>query len=135
MPALFAITAVLGLAIGSFLNVVVYRVPRHESLVKPGSHCPNCNHSVRARHNVPVLGWLMLHGRCADCAYPISVRYPIVELATGAAVLTMISLVLRTDLSAAQPVYLVFGVALTAIGTQLMLRAARTTPTVGLEKV
>ena len=73
----------LGLAIGSFLNVVIYRVPRGESLLRPPSHCPHCDQPIRARHNVPVLGWLMLRGRCADCSAPISVRYPLVEAATG----------------------------------------------------
>ena len=77
------IAGLLGLAIGSFLNVVIHRVPRGESLSTPGSHCPACHHPIRARHNVPVLGWLILRGRCADCAAPISPRYPLVELLTG----------------------------------------------------
>src|SRR4029453_5316417 len=86
MPQLFllGVAGVLGLAVGSFLNVVIYRVPRDESLVSPGSHCPNCGHAVRNQHNVPVLGWLLLRGRCADCATPISARYPLVEAGTGA---------------------------------------------------
>jgi leader peptidase (prepilin peptidase)/N-methyltransferase len=81
---LLTIVGVLGLAVGSFLNVVIHRVPRDESLVRPGSHCPQCGHPVRARHNVPVLGWLMLRGRCADCSAPISARYPLVEAGTAA---------------------------------------------------
>ncbi|MFI1990009.1 prepilin peptidase [Actinoplanes sp. NPDC020271] len=81
---LLVVVGVLGLAVGSFLNVVIHRVPRDESLVHPGSHCPNCGHAVRNRHNVPVLGWLMLRGRCADCATPISARYPLVEAGTAA---------------------------------------------------
>ena len=75
---------VFGLLIGSFLNVVIHRVPRGESLVRPGSHCPSCGNPVRPRHNVPVLGWLLLHGRCADCATRISARYPLVEAGTAA---------------------------------------------------
>ena len=75
--------AVLGLAVGSFLNVVIARVPAGESVVRPASRCPHCAHVIRARHNVPVLSWLMLRGRCADCANPISLRYPIVELSHG----------------------------------------------------
>ena len=83
-PMLLSIVGLLGLAVGSFLNVVIYRVPRDESLVRPGSHCPRCGAEVRNRHNVPVVGWLLLRGRCADCAAPISVRYPLVEAGTAA---------------------------------------------------
>lgn len=78
-----AVAALLGLAVGSFLNVVAYRLPRGESLLFPPSHCTSCDTAIKRRHNVPVLGWLMLHGRCAHCAAPISVRYPLVEAATG----------------------------------------------------
>lgn len=77
-------TAALGLAIGSFLNVVVHRVPAGLSVVAPASACPRCGHEIRARDNVPVLSWAVLRGRCRDCAAPISVRYPLVELATAA---------------------------------------------------
>ena len=84
-PLVVAYAALLGLAIGSFLNVVVYRVPRGESVVNPPSACPRCGQRIRARHNVPVLGWLVLRGRCADCGEPISVRYPLVEAGTGLA--------------------------------------------------
>jgi leader peptidase (prepilin peptidase)/N-methyltransferase len=73
----------LGAVIGSFLNVVVYRLPAGKSLVYPGSHCPICNHPIRWYDNVPVLGWLILHGRCRDCHAPISPRYPIVEAIAG----------------------------------------------------
>lgn len=74
---------VLGLVIGSFLNVVAWRVPRGESVVSPGSHCPACDAPVRVRDNLPVLGWVLLRGRCRDCGSPISVRYPAVELVTA----------------------------------------------------
>ena len=84
-PAVVAVlTAVLGLVIGSFLNVVVHRVPRGESVVNPPSACPRCGGPIRARHNVPVLGWLVLRGRCHDCGSPITARYPLVEAGTGA---------------------------------------------------
>ena len=76
--------ALLGLAVGSFLNVVIYRVPAGMSTVSPPSSCPQCGHEIRNRHNVPVLGWLVLRGRCADCGNPISARYPAVEFVTGA---------------------------------------------------
>ena len=85
LPALViaVFAGLLGLNVGSFLNVVAHRVPRGESVVRPPSACPRCGAGIRARHNVPVLGWLMLRGRCFDCAEPISARYPLVEAATG----------------------------------------------------
>ncbi|MCA1822804.1 MAG: prepilin peptidase [Frankia sp.] len=75
--------AALGLLIGSFINVVVWRVPRGESVVAPRSRCPQCGHTIRGRDNVPVASWVMLHGRCRDCGARISSRYPLVELLTG----------------------------------------------------
>ena len=74
-----------GACIGSFLNVVAYRVPQGMTIVWKPSHCPNCSHAIRARDNIPVLGWLLLGGRCRDCGQPISPRYALVELAMGAA--------------------------------------------------
>ena len=76
---------VLGACIGSFLNVVAYRMPRGMSVVWKPSHCPRCSHPIRARDNLPVLGWLLLRGRCRDCGGGISPRYAIVEAAMGAA--------------------------------------------------
>lgn len=88
IPSIDLITAcwlgVLGACIGSFLNVVAYRVPLGLSVVWQGSHCPICKHAIRARDNVPVLGWLLLRGRCRDCGARISPRYAIVEAVTGA---------------------------------------------------
>jgi leader peptidase (prepilin peptidase)/N-methyltransferase len=81
---LVVIAAAGGLLVGSFLNVVAWRLPRGESLVAPGSHCPGCEHPVRPYDNVPVLSWLALRGRCRDCRTPISVRYPLVEALTAA---------------------------------------------------
>jgi leader peptidase (prepilin peptidase) / N-methyltransferase len=74
---------VLGAIVGSFLNVVVYRLPRHESLVTPASHCPNCDTPVRPYDNIPILSWLLLRGRCRSCSQPISPRYPLVEAGTA----------------------------------------------------
>jgi len=82
---LIALVGVTGLAIGSFLNVVVYRVPAGMSVVRPRSACPNCGHEISARENVPVLSWLALRGKCSNCAQPISKRYPLVELAGAVA--------------------------------------------------
>ena len=78
-----------GMLIGSFLNVVVWRLPRKESLSHPPSHCPNCQHAIRPYDNVPVVSWLLLRRRCRDCRTPISARYPAVELATGVLFLVM----------------------------------------------
>ncbi len=69
----------LGGCIGSFMNVVIYRVPAGLSIVHPGSRCPKCEHEIRAYDNIPMLGWLNLRGKCRDCGAPISARYPLVE--------------------------------------------------------
>jgi len=79
----FLFVFILGACIGSFLNVLVYRLPAGMSLIRPASHCPKCGHPIRAYDNVPVLGWLFLGGRCRDCKEPISIRYPVVELLTA----------------------------------------------------
>ena len=73
----------LGLVSGSFLNVVIHRLPRGESVAFPGSHCPACGAPIRPYDNVPVLSWLVLRGRCRVCRAPISARYPFVELANA----------------------------------------------------
>ncbi len=84
LAVLLPTVGLLGLLLGSFLNVVVWRVPRGESVVHPPSHCPNCGGSIGARDNVPVLSWLLLRGKCRHCNARISARYPLVELATAA---------------------------------------------------
>lgn len=78
-----AFAGISGAVIGSFLNVVVYRLPIGQSLVKPRSHCPSCNTPVSPRDNVPLVSWLFLKGRCRHCGEPISPRYPAVELLTA----------------------------------------------------
>ncbi|MGA2036897.1 MAG: prepilin peptidase [Acidimicrobiales bacterium] len=83
MNAIAALAGVLGLVIGSFLNVVIYRLPRRMSVVHPRSFCPYCETPVRWFDNVPVVSWILLRGRCRQCHRPISLRYPLVELATG----------------------------------------------------
>jgi leader peptidase (prepilin peptidase)/N-methyltransferase len=82
-PLVIGLWALLGLLVGSFLNVVIHRVPAGLSLVTPGSACPACGHPVRGYDNVPVLSWLVLRGRCRDCRTPISARYPLVEVASA----------------------------------------------------
>lgn len=109
-----ALIGVLGLLVGSFLNVVVYRVPRKESIVSPGSRCPSCTVAIKGRHNVPVLSWLVLRGRCHACQAPISVRYPLVEAGTG---LLFAALAAHFGLSPQLPAYLYLG----AVGIALAL--------------
>jgi len=107
---------VLGLTVGSFLNVVAHRVPRGESVVSPPSACPACGAPIRARHNVPVVGWLVLRGRCYDCRAPISARYPLVEAGIG--LLFALTAIRFADDLRLLPAYLCFagiGVALALI--------------------
>lgn len=78
-----AFSFIFGLLIGSFLNVVIYRLPREENIAFPPSHCPNCNHKIKALENIPIISYLFLRGRCSDCGTKISPRYPAIELLTG----------------------------------------------------
>jgi leader peptidase (prepilin peptidase) / N-methyltransferase len=80
---LVLVAFVAGLLVGSFLNVVAYRLPRGESIMRPGSRCPGCATPIKPYDNIPVLSWLLLRGRCRHCGEGISARYPLVELATG----------------------------------------------------
>jgi leader peptidase (prepilin peptidase)/N-methyltransferase len=118
MALLIAAIALLGLAVGSFLNVVIYRVPLDQSLSHPPSRCPFCGHPVRHRHNVPVLGWVLLRGRCADCGTRISARYPLVELGTAVLFVAVTARLVHLHLLAVLPAYLFFcaiGIALSLI--------------------
>jgi leader peptidase (prepilin peptidase)/N-methyltransferase len=90
------IAAAFGAIVGSFLNVVIYRYPREESVVFPPSRCPHCGKQIRPWDNVPVLAWLWLGGKCRDCKGPISVRYPLIELANA---LLYVAVFQRTGLS------------------------------------
>jgi leader peptidase (prepilin peptidase)/N-methyltransferase len=106
-----AAAGVLGLLIGSFLNVVIHRVPRGESVVHPPSHCPGCGRPVAPWENIPVLSYLWLRGRCRGCGVRISLRYPAIELATG---LLFVLIVARHGLAPMTLVYLLFAAALVA---------------------
>ncbi|MGH8869298.1 MAG: prepilin peptidase [Actinomycetes bacterium] len=107
-----ALCAVVGLLVGSFLNVVAHRVPNGESVLRPRSACPACGQEIRARDNVPVVSWLLLHGRCRDCDARISARYPAVELLTA---LVFALLAWRVGPEPALPAFLYLG----AIGVAL----------------
>ena len=85
-----ALAGAFGLIVGSFLNVVAYRLPRGESIAFPGSHCPSCDTPIKAYDNVPVLSWLVLRGRCRSCHTAISARYPIVEAVTAALLVAVV---------------------------------------------
>lgn len=74
---------IIGAAIGSFLNVVIYRIPLGKSIVSPPSSCPKCGERIKPYHNIPIFGWIILGGKCANCKNPISMRYPIIEFLTG----------------------------------------------------
>jgi leader peptidase (prepilin peptidase)/N-methyltransferase len=105
------VSLVLGLMIGSFLNVVAYRLPRGESLSRPGSRCPACKTPIAPRDNVPVLSYCWLRGRCRHCAAPIPPRYALVELATG---LLFAAIAWRYGATLMTPVWFAFAAALVA---------------------
>lgn len=115
MAPLIVVISVLGLVIGSFLNVVISRVPGGESLSRPPSRCPACGHRIRNRHNIPLLGWLVLRGRCADCRVRISARYPLVELLTAVLFVAVTLRIADLQQLAALPAILYF----TAMGISL----------------
>lgn len=104
--------AVIGLVVGSFVNVVIYRLPRGESLVHPGSHCPSCGGTVRAYDNVPLVSWVALRGRCRTCRTRISARYPAVEAITSA---LFAAAAIRFGVVAELGAYLVLFAALVAV--------------------
>jgi leader peptidase (prepilin peptidase)/N-methyltransferase len=105
--------AVFGALIGSFLNVVIHRVPREESIAFPASHCPSCGTAIRPYDNIPVVSWAVLRGRCRSCRSPISARYPAVELLT--AVLFALTFLLHSGLTLSLPFDLLFVAAIIAL--------------------
>ena len=106
--AVAVLAGLVGLAAGSFANVAIHRVPRRESVVRPGSRCPTCGTPIAWRDNLPVLGWLLLRGHCRECRAPIPLQYPLVELATGL-LWFLVTLRLAGDgLGWAVPAYLAF---------------------------
>ena len=110
-PAMTSLTVsllagLLGLAAGSFANVVIHRVPRGQSVVRPGSRCPACGAPVAWRDNLPLAGWLLLRGRCRSCRAPIRVRYPLVELGMGLLWFVVTLRLVTAGLGWAVPAYL-----------------------------
>jgi leader peptidase (prepilin peptidase)/N-methyltransferase len=110
-PWLAAAAGALGLVVGSFLNVVIHRLPREESIVRPRSHCPRCGRQLPAWENVPLLSYAWLRGRCRGCAARISPRYPAIELLTG---LVFAAVAWRHGASTLTPVWLALAAALIA---------------------
>src|SRR5918993_1013609 len=108
----YILAAVFGAIIGSFLNVVIHRVPLEESIVFPNSRCPSCSAVIPFYDNVPVLSYVLLGGRCRGCKGPISPRYPAVELVTA---LLFVAVTWHTGVTAALPFDLVFVSALVAL--------------------
>ncbi len=109
---MFVLVAALGLAVGSFLNVCIYRIPRRESLALPGSHCPSCGRPLQWFENVPVLSYVWLHGRCRTCDSRISIMYPAVELTAAAVAMLLYA---RFGLSLLFLVRVAFAFALVAL--------------------
>src|SRR5688500_10239881 len=111
VPEIFAyiFVFVIGAAVGSFLNVVIHRVPNEQSIVFPNSACPNCKTPIKPYDNIPILSWLILRGKCRSCSEPIAARYPAVELLTG---FLFLLVYWQTGLSPILPVYLAFVAAL-----------------------
>ncbi len=110
---LASLAFVFGLTLGSFLNVVIHRWPRGESVVHPRSRCPHCGHAIAAWENIPVVSYLLLRGRCRGCGERISPRYPLLELATG---LLFAGVTWRYGLSFMTPLFLAFVAALLTAG-------------------
>jgi len=100
MPVAAVLFFVFGLLVGSFLNVCIYRLPRHESLNWPGSHCTSCDRPLSWYENIPLFSWLVLRGRCRTCHTPISPTYPIIEALTGLVFLAAFDLYAFTPLLA-----------------------------------
>ena len=112
MTTLYVAVTVLGLVVGSFLNVVIHRVPRGKSIVRPSSRCPSCDAPIRPWHNIPVISYVLLGGRCRNCRAAISPRYPLVEALNGVMYLLVF---MRFGPSWALPALLAFVSALIAI--------------------
>ena len=85
-PFLLGVAFIFGICFGSFLNVLIYRLPLDKSLIKPSSHCPNCNTPIKFYDNIPILSYFILGAKCRHCKTPISIRYPLVEALAGALV-------------------------------------------------
>jgi leader peptidase (prepilin peptidase) / N-methyltransferase len=108
----FTFFGVLGLVVGSFLNVVIHRVPREESIVFPNSACPGCGKAIKPYDNIPVLSWLILRGKCRNCKTAIAFRYPAVELLTG---VLYVFVFWQMPFNLMLPVWLVFATSIVAL--------------------
>ncbi|MBD3305742.1 prepilin peptidase [candidate division KSB3 bacterium] len=108
----YIVIFLFGLLFGSFLNVCIYRIPRKESIVFPGSHCPNCQRPIKPWENIPLISFLVLRGKCRGCQEPISWRYPLVELLTA---LILVAIVYQFSFTLSALFYSIFACALIVI--------------------
>ena len=111
-PVVFGLLVVMGLLVGSFLNVCIWRLPREESIVRPRSHCPSCKHLIAWYDNIPLVSYVLLRARCRHCQAKISVRYPVVEALTAA---SFVGVVTWFGLSVVSLVYIAFVCALIVV--------------------
>jgi leader peptidase (prepilin peptidase)/N-methyltransferase len=118
MGWIVAYGAVVGLCLGSFLNALVYRAPRHLSVLRSRSFCPRCKAPIRGYDNIPLISWVVLGGKCRSCSQPISIRYPLLEVGCGSFGALVAASALR-DWSAA---VLVVGLALLLVGIVSFMR-------------
>jgi len=103
---------ILGLIVGSFSNVCIYRIPKNESIVYPASHCPKCHSNIKPVDNIPLISYILLKGRCRNCKSKISIQYPVVELLTG---LIYLIIYLAYGLSVQTLIYIILSSALVII--------------------
>lgn len=111
-PFIYGSALAFGLVVGSFLNVVIYRLPLGQSVVSPRSRCPGCESAIAARDNIPLISYLLLGGRCRNCRQPVSARYPAVELVTG---LLFVGMAWRFGPSAMAPLFMLFASAMVVV--------------------
>ena len=111
-PVMIFFSLLFGLALGSFLNVCIHRIPLKISIINPPSRCPQCGENIRFYDNIPLLSYILLSGKCRNCGQPVSIRYPLVELITG---LLSVSLFIRYGISGGYFLFLAFSASLVVI--------------------
>jgi leader peptidase (prepilin peptidase)/N-methyltransferase len=123
-PFFVVIAVLVGFVLGSFFNVLIYRLPRHESIAWPGSHCPQCNRPIRAWENIPVVSFIFLGGKCAGCKARIPAFYPLVELCTAWAAYLLYLLLVSPAMSSPHSVFQVASLVLEIVILLLVIPLA-----------